>query len=110
MPPTLKHDNLSDFGSFRASIILALIASIGVYVISLFVKLITRSYHLSRDANERYHLTHVYLPLLKDKMVSDADRSIVLQSIFSRADTGLLNTELSLEMRSEGCVLCYEAA
>lgn len=76
--------------NIKSTIIFTLIASMGVYLINLFVKLTTSSYHLATDANERYQLTHVYLSLLHEKGVSDAERSIVLQSIFSRADTGLL--------------------
>lgn len=78
------------FSSIKSTIIFTLIASMGVYLINLFVKLTTSSYHLATDANERYQLTYVYLSLLHEKGVSDSERSIVLQSIFSRADTGLL--------------------
>lgn len=56
---------------------------------------ILRAYHLARDAYERYQLTHVYLSLLDVKAVNDNERSIVLQSIFSRADTGLLKGDSS---------------
>jgi len=74
----------------KATIVFALIASILVYFIRLFVKLATSAYHLSRDAYERYQLTYVYLSLLNEKAVKEEERNIVLQSIFSRADTGLL--------------------
>ncbi len=79
--------------SVKATIIFALIASIGIYIIRLLVTLSTSAYHLSRDAYERYQLTHVYLSLLKDEGVKDEERTIVLQSIFSRADTGLLKKD-----------------
>ncbi|MGL5258345.1 MAG: DUF6161 domain-containing protein [Proteocatella sp.] len=79
--------------SVKATIIFALIASIGIYIIRLLVTLSTSAYHLSRDAYERYQLTHVYLSLLKDEGVKDEERAIVLQSIFSRADTGLLKKD-----------------
>lgn len=81
--------------SVKSTIIFTLIASLGVYIINLFVKLTTSAYHLATDANERYQLTYVYLSLLKDKNISEAERSIVLQSIFSRADTGLLKGDSS---------------
>lgn len=64
-------------------------------LIRLFVKLSISSYHLSRDAKERLQLTHVYLSMIKDKSVDEKDRSIVLQSLFSRSDTGLLKGDNS---------------
>lgn len=81
--------------SVKATIIFALIASIGIYIIRLFVTLSTSAYHLSRDAYERYQLTHVYLSLLNKEGIKNEERSIVLQSIFSRADTGLLKKDSS---------------
>lgn len=84
-----------DMNSVKSTIIFALITSIFVYVISLFVRLSTSAFHLSRDAKERFQLTHVYLSLLNEKGIQESERSIVLQSIFSRADTGLLKGDSS---------------
>jgi len=91
------------FTSLKGTIVLALIVSILVYLIRLFVKLSISSYHLSRDAKERYQLTHVYLSMIKDAAVDEKDRAIVLQSLFSRADTGLLKGDHSPAM-PEGLV------
>lgn len=76
--------------SLKETLIFAIIVSIGFYVIKLFVTLTMSSYHLSRDAKERQQLTYVYLALLKEKGVEPAERSIILNSIFARSDTGLL--------------------
>lgn len=83
------------FQSLRATLILALLVSIGVYLIRLFTKLALSAYHLSRDAKERYQLTYVYLSLINESKISDQDRTIVLQALFSRADTGLLKGDSS---------------
>jgi len=83
------------FNSVKTTLVFALIASIGIYIIRLFVMLSTSAFHLARDANERYQLTHVYLSLLSSKGINDTERSIVLQAIFSRADTGLLKGDSS---------------
>lgn len=91
-----------DINSVKSTIIFALIASIFVYVISLFVRLSTSAFHLSRDAKERFQLTHVYLSLLNEKGILDNERSIVLQSIFSRADTGLLKGDSSPTLPDTG--------
>jgi hypothetical protein len=79
-----------NFNSVRDALIFTIITSISVYIITLFVKLAISSYHLARDARERYQITHVYLSLLNENAINDAERITVLQSIFSRADTGLL--------------------
>lgn len=84
-----------NFNSVKATIIFALIASIGIYMIRFFVMLSTSAYHLSRDAYERYQLTHIYLSLWNAKAINESERNVVLQSLFSRADTGLLKGESS---------------
>lgn len=74
----------------KGVIILTVIISIFSYLIFTFVRLATSSFHLSRDAEERRQLTFFYLSLIKEGSVGDKDREIVLQSLFSRADTGLI--------------------
>ena len=66
-----------------------------VYAVRTFAKLTFSSYHLARDAEEREQLTHVYLALKKDGNVEEKDRILVLQSLFSRAETGLLKDDSS---------------
>jgi len=74
----------------KGTIIFTLIVSVFSYILHLFVKLALSSIHLSRDATERKQLTHVFLALLKDKAIEPKEKELVFQSIFSRADTGLL--------------------
>lgn len=61
-------------------------------------KLAYSTYHLKRDAEERHQLTYVYLSLVNDKKIDEKDRQLVLQSLFSRADTGLLKDDSSPTM------------
>ena len=58
------------------------------------------SFHLSRDYRERFQLTNVFLALLHDGDVKcdDQVKQIVMQSLFSRSDTGLLKGEHSFAM------------
>ena len=84
-----------NFESLRSTLILAVITSVGVYMLRLFVKMAISAYHLSRDAKERYQLSYFYLSLINDKAIYEGDRSIVLQSLFSRVDTGLLKGDSS---------------
>lgn len=82
-----------DFNSLKSALIFTIISSVCIYLITLFVKLSVSSYHLARDAKERYQITHVYLSLLNENSINEAERITVLQSIFSRADTGLLKND-----------------
>ena len=89
-----------DFSTIRASLILIAGTSIIGYLLHLFTRLAISSFHLARDYRERFQLTCVYLSLLKygDIKNDENTRQIVLQSIFSRSDTGLLKGDHALTM------------
>lgn len=80
------------------SLILITIVSLLVFIIRILAKLYMSSLHLSRDAEEREQLTHFYLALKKDTTIDPAERQLILQSLFSRADTGLLKEDSSPTM------------
>lgn len=80
------------------SLILITIVSIIAFIIRILAKLYMSSLHLSRDAEEREQLTHFYLALKKDTTIEPEERQLILQSLFSRADTGLLKEDSSPTM------------
>jgi hypothetical protein len=80
------------------SIILITIVSLLAFTIKILSKLTFSSFHLSRDAEEREQLTHFYLALKKDTAIEPEERQLILQSLFSRADTGLLKDDSSPTM------------
>lgn len=80
------------------SLILITIVSIIVFIIRILAKLYMSSLHLSRDSEEREQLTHFYLALKKDTTIEPEERQLILQSLFSRADTGLLKEDSSPTM------------
>ena len=82
------------------SIILVTIVSLLAFTIKILSKMTFSSFHLSRDAEEREQLTHFYLALKKDTTIEPEERQLILQSLFSRADTGLLKDESSPTMPS----------
>lgn len=86
--------------TIRGSLILIVMTSIAGYLLHLFTKLAISSFHLSRDYRERFQLTRVFLALLNDGDVKwdDKVKQIVMQSLFSRSDTGLLKGEHSFAM------------
>ena len=75
---------------FKTTATITVITSIAVYILRLFVKMATSSFHLSRDAREREKLSYFYLSLIEKKAITEKERAIVLNSLFSRSDTGLL--------------------
>ena len=68
-----------------------------IAIFGFFVRVLSRlafsSFHLMRDAQERRQLTYLYLALVNEAAVDDKTREIVIQALFSRSETGLLNNE-----------------
>ncbi|MFZ1288550.1 MAG: DUF6161 domain-containing protein [Melioribacteraceae bacterium] len=95
-PEWMKGDFKLDHA--KGVIILTVLISIFSYLILTFVRFATSAFHLSRDAEERRQLTFFYLSLIKEGAIGDKDREIVLQSLFSRADTGLIKGDGSPTM------------
>lgn len=69
-----------------------------IFGIKTLSKITYSSFHLARDAEEREQLTYVYISLKNESGVEEKDRQIILQSLFSRADTGLLKDDSSPTM------------
>ena len=61
------------------------------------------SFHLARDSDERHTLTYFYLSLLKDENneLDKEEKQLIMQSLFSRADTGLLKEDSSPTMPND---------
>jgi len=79
--------------AIRWSIIFITFISFLFFGIQAVKKAMFSSFHLARDAEERENLTIFYLSLIKDSTITQEDRSLVLQSLFSRSDTGMLKDE-----------------
>lgn len=75
------------------SIALITLISFLAYAIRVVSKLMFSSFHLVRDAEEREQLTYVYLALQNEKGIDKTERHLIMQSLFSRADSGLLKDE-----------------
>jgi len=76
--------------AIKWSIIYITFISFLAFGIRALNKVAFSSFHLARDAEEREQLTYVYLSLIKDSAVDEKEKSLIMQSLFSRADTGLL--------------------
>jgi len=62
------------------------------------MKFMFSNFHLARDAEEREKLTYLYLALISNGQFNEDERKIVMQSLFSRSDTGLLKEDSSPTM------------
>lgn len=75
------------------SIILVTMVSLLAFTIKILAKMTFSSLHLSRDSEEREQLAHFYLALKHETTISENERQLILQSLFSRSDTGLLKED-----------------
>ncbi len=89
-PPEYLLKPLTDPGGVRLSLITLTIVSLGIFSITTAVRFATSATHLARDAKEREQLTMVYLALREKGDISEDERKIVFNSLFARAETGLL--------------------
>lgn len=82
----------------RWSIVFVTFISLIFFGVQSLRKAMFSSFHLARDAQEREKLTMYYLSLIKEGAVGDDDKKLILQSLFSRADSGLLREDSSPTM------------
>ena len=93
--PLIFSENYHWFDNIKNSAIITVVASIAIYMLRLSVKMSMSSYHLARDARERNNLAYFYLSLIEKDAVTDKERALILNALFSRSDTGLLKGESS---------------
>jgi len=86
--------------NLKNSAIITIIASIGIYALRLATKMALSSHHLADDARERENLSLFYLSLIEKGAVTDKERALVLNALFSRSDTGLLKGDAAPSMPS----------
>ena len=99
--PLFNHESMS-LPAIRGCLMLLVMTSIAGYLLHVFTKLAMSSFHLARDYRERFQLTRVYLALMKsgDIKGDPQSKTIVMQSLFSRSDTGLLKGDNAMKLPS----------
>lgn len=90
--------------SIKWSILYVSFISFLAYAIKTLSKVSFSSFHLARDAEEKEQLAYVYLALLNESSVDNEERIVILQSLFSRADSGLLKDDSGPTMPSSELV------
>lgn len=88
-------------GAIKWSVIYITFLSFLAFGIRALNKVAFSSFHLARDAEEREQLTYVYLALIKESAVEETEKNLIMQSLFSRADTGLLKEDSSPTMPND---------
>ncbi len=111
-PPAVFSTKLLDGDplAIRAVILFGAALSFMAYLVRTFAKLTFSSFHLFRDAEEREQLMTVYLSLVKEQgETRPEERALILQSLFSRTDTGLLGKDSEPSMPGVASVLAKSA-
>ena len=88
--------------AIRWSFVFIIFISVFFVIIRALLKFMFSNFHLARDAEEREKLTYLYISLLSKGEVSEEERKIVFQALFSRSDTGLLKEDSSPTMPGVG--------
>lgn len=96
----LKNNEALTIASLKPMVVFATLGAIFAFVIRVFARMAFSSFHLMRDAEEREQLTYLYLSLSKESEIDKESRDIVLQALFSRSETGLLNQDSGPSMPS----------
>ncbi|WP_323845295.1 DUF6161 domain-containing protein [Microbulbifer magnicolonia] len=78
------------------------VVAVYAFLVKTLSRLTFSAFHLMRDAQEREQLTYLYLALVNDKKIDEASRDLVLQSLFSRSESGLLAGESGPTMPTVG--------
>ncbi|SHG99352.1 DUF6161 domain-containing protein [Flavobacterium johnsoniae] len=87
--------------AIRWSIIYITLIAFLAFCIKAISKVMFSSFHLARDSEERHTLTYFYLSLLKESEIDPEEKKLIMQSLFSRADTGLLKEDSSPTMPND---------
>ncbi|WP_339707750.1 DUF6161 domain-containing protein [Algoriphagus aquimarinus] len=84
--------------AIKWSVIFITLVSFLAFLIKTLSKMTFSTFHLVRDSEEREQLTYVFLAMQKEKAIDPTERHLIMQSLFSRADTGLLKDDGSPTM------------
>ena len=87
--------------AIRWSIVLLALVGFIAYAIRAATRAMFSAFHLARDSGERALLAQFYLGLINKGALDPSDRAIVMQSLFSRSDTGLLKDDGSPTMAGD---------
>lgn len=80
-----------------SSVIIFSMVGLVIYIIRLFIKMAVSSKHLSEEYHQKYSLTYFYLSLLFEGKLEQRQADVILATLFTKADTGLLKNDTSTD-------------
>lgn len=86
-------ETMVQLDTIQGIILFGTILATFAFLVRILSRLTFSSFHLMRDAQERTQLTYLYLSLINENKIDESSRDIILQALFSRAETGLLTGE-----------------
>lgn len=78
------------WGIAKYTLVIGAVVSLGGYALKQLIKLFMTANHLMIDAIERKNVLQVYLGLKKIGEIEVEDRTLMLQAILSKAESGLI--------------------
>lgn len=98
----LKGDfKVLNLASFQGAAIFLVTVTTYFYIIRILSKITLSLLHLSRDAEERAQLTYFYLSLSNNAEIDNETRKMIMQSLFTRTESGLLGGDASTKFPSD---------
>lgn len=76
-----------------SSIVIFSMVALILYILKLFIKMAVSSKHLSEEYYQKYTLTYFYLSLLNEGVLESQQANVILATLFTKADTGLIKND-----------------
>lgn len=77
------------------------VISFFVYIVRILVKIVMSNHHVAMEYEQKASLTRFYQALTQDGLeINDNEKLIIMSSLFSKADTGLVKTSESVDLDS----------
>lgn len=89
-------DRIKEIPFISESFILISVISFFIYIVRILIKIVMSNHHLSMEYKQKAALTRFYQSLIySGSDIEKEERLIIINSLFSRIDTGLVKTDNS---------------
>lgn len=91
-------DIIKEIPFISESFILISVISFFIYIVRILIKIVMSNHHLSMEYKQKAALTRFYQSLIySGSDIEKEERLIIINSLFSRIDTGLVKTDNSID-------------
>lgn len=99
-------DVIKEIPFISESFIFVSVISFFIYIIRILIKIVMSNHHLAVEYKQKASLTRFYQALIKSGTnIDKEERLIIINSLFSRVDTGLVKTDTSNDNDSIWAIL-----